>query len=779
MRDVRRLPTSVLILVSLASAQIFLLAGLPLWAGLLPAVAALLWGMYRAGALLWRQFTLLALTYAAALWAVGSARPALAAGFFAATVTIGLFAFSADMALTANRVRQRWMKDISEPISGGVLFMDAAGRVIFANSLGSGLLGVADAIGHEFHELAHGGRLEAPGSCALRSVLSGGQTYTERSDIFLSGPGKVFPVACTASAIIRSGRQIGSMVFFRDTTLEEQAGAFVRHSEQSYHLLFEKNPNPMWIYDAGSLKFLAVNSAAVGQYGYSKEEFLRMKITDIRPESDVPALLASLSRPDPSAERAWRHRTRHGMLIDVQTTATDIVYGERRGRLVMAIDVTDKRLAREAISRLTHYDALTELPNRQQLLEHVDTSIAQADQNGRGVAIMLLDLDRFRDVNDSFGRATGDGLLKVVAGRLLARVRKGDVVAREANDQFFVLLSEVRHLREIPEAAERLLKIFDEPFLVGEREIFAAASLGIAHYPVNARNADELLHNAESALYFAKTDGGGKYAVFEADMQAMTTKRRTMEDALRRGIENHEFILHYQPQIDIQSGKITGMEALVRWNHPTLGLVGPSDFIPLAEDTGLIVPMGEWILRAACEQHRRWYTNGKGLRMGVNLSPRQLLDPELPSTVERILSETGMQARHLELEVTESSFVRNAAAALDTFGQLRAMGASLSIDDFGTGYSSLSYLKRFPFNTLKIDRAFVTGINNDEFDRALVHSITTVAHNRNMLVIAEGVETSEQLETLRDIGCEEVQGFYFSKPLDTTAFSDFVRDWRA
>lgn len=612
-----------MLLVALAVGQSLLLGPVPVWVAVIPALVAFAWGFYRAGRYLWPQFGLLALAYAASLAALSHRASVLAAVLFVLIVVLGLSAFSADMAITANRVRQRWMTDVTRSISGGVVFTDTPGRIIFANQVACRLLGVDDAIGGDFHELAHGMRPEAPGSCVLRDVLAGGETYSERSDIFAGKDGKTFPVACTATPIIRSGKHIGSMVFFRDTTLE----------------------------------FLAVNGSAVAQYGYSKDEFLGMKITDIRPESEVPALLRSLAGREPGEDREWRHRTRHGSLLGVITTSTDIVYGERRGRLVMAVDITDKRLAREVISRLTNYDALTDLPNRQQLLAHVDTSIAEAAKHDRGTAVMLLDIDRFRHVNDSFGRATGDELLKVVAGRLMARVRKGDVVARQANDQFYVLLSEVRHLREIPETAERLLKIFEEPFHVGTRELFAAASVGIAHYPVNARTADDLLNNAESALYFAKADGGGKYAVFEANMQAMTTKRRGMEDALRRGIENHEFVLHYQPQIDITSGRITGMEALVRWNHPTRGLVGPSEFIPLAEDTGLIVPMGEWVLRAACEQHRRWYTNGNALRMGVNLSPRQLLDPELPNTVARILGETGMNAKHLELEVTEE-FVR-------------------------------------------------------------------------------------------------------------------------
>ena len=534
-------------------------------------------------------------------------------------------------------------------------------------------------------------------------------------------------------------------------------------TDRSHALLFESNPHPMWVYDAQTLQIVAVNRAAVRHYDYSEAAFLSMTHADLAHESGD-----------------GKHLTAYGTTIDVQVTESEVMHEGRASKLVSILDLTERYVADEVIGHLTRYDALTGLPNRQQLLVHADEALVAARVEGSGSAMLLLDIDRFRAINDSFGRATGDELLKVVAGALQDRARRGDVIARDGNDQFFILMPRIESQSEAHAMAERLLATFEERFRVAGRELFAAASIGVACFPNVARSADELLAQAEAALYAAKQDGGGKYALYGPEMLERARSRRGLEDAFRRAIEDEEFTLHYQPQIELTSGKIVGMEALVRWEHPVQGLIAPADFIPLAEETGHIVALGEWVLREACRQYVQWLAAGmQPIRLGVNLSPRQLLDPKLPGVVAEILRETGMPPAYLELEVTEGSFVRNAAAALTIFEALQALGTSLSIDDFGTGYSSLSYLKQFPFNTLKIDRAFMTTIDSDDFDQALVQSITTVAHNRLIRVIAEGVETREQLAMVRTIGCEEVQGFYFSRPLSSSAFFEFTRAWQS
>jgi diguanylate cyclase (GGDEF)-like protein len=391
---------------------------------------------------------------------------------------------------------------------------------------------------------------------------------------------------------------------------------------------------------------------------------------------------------------------------------------------------------------------------------------------------LFLDADRFKTINDTLGHDAGDDLLKQIATRLTACLRAGDTVSRLAGDEFAVVLPSVENAIDTRHLAQRLLDCFVEPFRLKEQRIYITASIGVTLYPGDATTVEGLLKNADTAMYRAKDAGRNNYQFYSTDMHTHAVERLKLENALRGATERGELVLHYQPLVDLKSGQIEGMEALLRWNHPELGLVPPLEFIPLAEETGLIIPIGEWVLRSACAQTRAWQAAGlPPLRLSVNLSARQF-QKDLVGMVASVLEETGLEPKYLELELTESVVMKNPEAAVATLDALDRMGVRLSIDDFGTGYSSLSYLKRFPIDTLKVDRSFVRDIPGDADDMLITTGIIGLAHSLGIQVVAEGVETSAQLSFLRAQNCDAMQGYYFSKPLPAPAFAQLLSERR-
>ncbi|OGI41918.1 MAG: hypothetical protein A2150_01350 [Candidatus Muproteobacteria bacterium RBG_16_64_11] len=420
---------------------------------------------------------------------------------------------------------------------------------------------------------------------------------------------------------------------------------------------------------------------------------------------------------------------------------------------------------------LAHFDALTGLPNRLLFLDRLNQTMAQAHRNERLVAVMLLDLDRFKAINDTLGHTMGDLLLKSVAERLAECVREDDTVARLGGDEFTVLLPEIRYIQDAAAVAQKILDALAQPFFLDGHEVFIGTSIGISLYPFD-EELSALLRNADTAMYEAKQDGGNTYQFYTAEMSTASLRRLSLEGALRRALERGEFVLHYQPQIDLARDEIVGAEALVRWQHPDLGLLGPMEFIPLAEENGLIVPLGEWVLRTACAQNRAWQNAGlPPIRVTVNLSVRQFHQKNLADIVARILEQTGLDAQRLELEITESCLIQNTQTTVTLLTELNRLGVRISIDDFGTGYSSLAYLKRFPIDTLKIDRSFVCDIDTDPDDAAIVKAIIALAQSLEMHVIAEGVETRNQLDFLHTYQCNEIQGYLVSPPLPAGDFA--------
>ena len=451
--------------------------------------------------------------------------------------------------------------------------------------------------------------------------------------------------------------------------------------------------------------------------------------------------------------------------------------GKFKGYRGTGKDVTQSKQAQERIHHMAHHDVLTDLPNRAMLLDRLRAAIAYADRYAHRIWVAFLDVDRFKFVNDSLGHAAGDALLVTIAARLRAATRETDTVGRLGGDEFVLILTEYEDESLSAGILQRVTDTLAQPLEVAGQAFFLTCSMGVSVYPTDGTDPEKLIEYADIAMYRAKELGRNNFQFYTAAMNERVMERLRIESALRNALERKEFVLHYQPQIDLRSGQVVGMEALIRWLHPELGMVPPARFIGLAEETGLIVPIGAWVLRTACEQNKAWQRAGLGnLSIAVNLSARQFAQQDLAASIAAVLHDSGLAPQYLDIELTESLIMSDVERTVDHLHQLKALGVQLSIDDFGTGYSSLSYLKRFPIDVLKIDQSFVHDISLNPDDAAIVVSIIALAHNLKLHVIAEGVETQEQLAYLRRHGCDEMQGYYFSRPLPAKEFEGFLRE---
>lgn len=439
-------------------------------------------------------------------------------------------------------------------------------------------------------------------------------------------------------------------------------------------------------------------------------------------------------------------------------------------------DITDRMQAQERLHHLAHFDALTDLPNRVLFFDRLNQALLRAHWHQRVVAVLFLDLDRFKYINDTLGHDIGDALLKSLAARLQSRVREGDSVARLGGDEFAILLEDIAHAEDVSMIAAKLLDAFTQPFVVGPHDLYVTASIGISLYPNDGTTPAALLKNADTAMYRAKDVGKNNFQFYSADMSAAAFERLTLETSLHHALERGEFLLHFQPQIELATGRIIGVESLVRWKHPDFGLVGPMQFISVAEETGAIVPIGEWVLGAAMRQVKQWRETGhSNLRVSVNVSGRQFNEPTFVATVARLLKETGLVPEAVELEITESVIMQNAEHSIERLRVLHEMGLRFAIDDFGTGYSSLSYLRRFPIHTLKIDKSFIRDLTEDSGDAEIVRTIIAMARNLKLAVVAEGVETREQLMFLQMQNCFAAQGYFISRPIPAERMTERLK----
>jgi diguanylate cyclase (GGDEF)-like protein len=458
---------------------------------------------------------------------------------------------------------------------------------------------------------------------------------------------------------------------------------------------------------------------------------------------------------------------------------------------VIISNISDHKEAAEKVKYLALHDPLTDLPNRYLFNDRLKHAIGHAEREKQLLAVLFLDIDNFKHINDTIGHLAGDQLLQGIATRLMLGIRKTDsisrpstedqehMVARLGGDEFIMLLTDTKNIQDPETVARRILIKLSEPFVIGVHEVFITASMGIAVYPLDGGDADTLLINADVAMYQAKNNGRNNYQYYSDSMHTLRAERFAVENKLRKALDQNEFMLFYQPQINISTGKIIGVEALIRWLQPDLVLIKPGEFIPLAEETGLIIPIGEWVLRTACAENKIWQKDGlQPIRMTVNVSSIQFRQNNFVETVSRILRDTGLDPHYLQLELTEGTIMQDSQNTVRKLHSLQAMGIQVAIDDFGTGYSSLNYLKRFPLSALKIDYSFVKDIDTSPTDRAIINAIVSLAHNFNLKVIAEGVERKKQLSFLRECGCEGAQGHLICPPVNTVVLAEFIKKER-
>jgi len=570
-----------------------------------------------------------------------------------------------------------------------------------------------------------------------------------------------------------------------DVSARRRTEKALQESEQRFRQLVAMSSDWYWEQDA-SLRYTSITGGVWAKGGIQVESLLGQTHWDRVPgmresewgqrfiallEARQPFMHFEFEAPDDAGVRRW-YAINGEPLFDG--------LGQFQGYRGTGSDITERKQAEQRVHHVAHHDALTGLPNRSLLQDRLRQAVAGADRTGLPVWVMLLDLDRFKFVNDSMGHKAGDVLLMTIAERLRSALRDTDTVARLSGDEFVVVLSAHPDHPLAPHIVQRVMDSVARPIMLGSTEFFVTCSIGVAVYPLHDAPPGSLIEHADIAMYRAKKLGRNNFQFYTPAMNEEALERVQIEGALRNALERNEFVLHYQPQVDLVSGEIVGMEALIRWRHPELGMVSPDRFIGVAEETGLIVPIGAWVLRTACAQNMAWQQAGLGeLRVAVNLSARQFGAADLVPNLEAVLADTGLAPRCLEIELTESLFMSDITPAVETLHRIKALGVNLSIDDFGTGYSSLSYLSRFPIDVLKIDRSFVSDIGSDGIDSPIVASIITLAHNLKLAVIAEGVETLAQLDYLRRMGCDEMQGYYFSRPLPADQFEQLLHAGRS
>ena len=581
------------------------------------------------------------------------------------------------------------------------------------------------------------------------------------------------PDAQLLDAIEALGTQIGSFCA-RTMTLER-----LKESEERYANMVELAAIGISHVDVAG-RFIHVNRTLCEMLGYTRDELLALRVDDVshpddRSQTDHDRLRMESGEID-SFKAEKRYRRKDGSVIWVHLTvaARRGVDGRRLHDISIIEDITDRREAQSRIQYLATHDEMTGLANRTLFNEFATRAVAREQRYGGRFAILFIDLDRFKTINDSLGHECGDQLLKEMAARFNSHVRASDVLARFGGDEFVVLLNQVSDRQTAAIVARNLLVLALKPFRIADEQCRVTASIGIAMYPDDAQDAPTLMKYADMAMYHAKEEGKNNFQFYSRDLGAVSEKRLRIETGLRDALERDEFVLHYQAKVDLQTHEIRGVEALLRWSHPELGSVSPTQFIPIAEESGLIVAIGRWALATACAQAVEWLRQGlPPISMAVNLSPRQFQDPNIVATVTRVLEDTGMPAELLELEITEGMMLHDADSAVDKLTAIRGLGVRLAIDDFGTGYSSLSQLKRFPIDALKIDRSFIRGIPTDKDDMAITEAILALGKTLGVTIVAEGVETDAQQAFLKLHACHEMQGFYFSRPIPSDQFAEF------
>ncbi|MBB5049042.1 diguanylate cyclase (GGDEF)-like protein/PAS domain S-box-containing protein [Rhodopseudomonas rhenobacensis] len=661
---------------------------------------------------------------------------------------------AADAAIAEARKSHARLREAIDILPQGIVFLDAEGRYILWNKK------YAEIYNRTADLFRPGARM----ADTLRIGVARGdypEALGREEEWMAERMAKLFQPGESHEQLISDGRCIqieermtadGGIIGLRIDITE------LKQREASFRLLFDSNPVPMIVCALEDERILGVNDAAIEHYGYSAAEFSTLTIRNLQAfEAERP--WAGDQDTDERAARTWKHVKADGSLIDLAVYSRQLVYGGEPAVLLALMDITERKRAEMRLAFMAQHDGLTGLPNRNSLRKRLDEMLVHTRRGTEKVAVHFLGIDNFKGVNDSLGHAVGDKLLRGIARRLRSTLREEDVIGRLNSDEFAILQSGVTRPEDVVLLAKRLLNAVGEPFLLDGNSVVIGASIGIAMAPGDGDGSEKLLMSADMALARAKSETRGTFSFFEPGMDARAQTRRKIEIELRGAIQNEVLRPHYQPLIGLSNGRITGCEALVRWPHPERGMVSPADFIPVAEDTGLINALGAQVLKRACQDAAAWPDD---VRVAVNLSPLQFRAGNLLSVVMDVLKQTGLPPKRLELEITETLLLEKSSQVIATLHALRALGVRISMDDFGTGYSSLSYLRSFPFDKIKIDQSFVRGLCSNRELQAIVRSIISLGMGLGVTITAEGVETETELSWLRAEGCHEAQGFLFS-----------------
>ena len=675
----------------------------------------------------------------------------------------------------ALRESERRFREMLENVRLATVTLEEQGKVVFCNQYLLELIGCShdQLVGSNWFETVVPDRSRAQGrERYLNRIKNNAPVYQRFENEIEAFNGVTHTILWDTRLMHDSnGRPIGVTSIGEDISERKKSEAVLKR----YQLLSQHAWDIM-LFLGRDGQVLEANDAALKAYGYTRDEILTKSLYDLRIPRETATVETTLSEAEnQSILYETVHRRSDGSCFPVEVSLQGAYIGENKVSLAIMRDITDRKRAEETINHLAYHDPLTDLPNRILFYDRLTVAIATARRNKHMLAVMFLDLDRFKFVNDMMGHAVGDQLLNDVAQQLLKCVRRNDTVARIGGDEFTILLPIINHEEDAARVASNLIDIIKQPWAVNETEVQITASIGIALFPNDGEDAETLTANADTAMYRAKEEGDN-YQFYTSAMNIKALERMRMEKDLKKAVEADEFVVHYQPQVDIRSGRIVGVEALLRWQHPEKGLILPGDFIALAEDTGLIIPIGELVLRTASRQAKTWQLEGfPPLRLAVNLSARQIRQKSLVETIASVLAETGLDPSLLELEITESTAMQDMDFSINVLKQFREMGMKIAIDDFGTGYSSLNYLLRFPITTLKIDRSFVRDVLTDVGDAAIVATIIVLAQNMKLKVIIEGVETEKQMAFFSQQECFEMQGYLFSEPLPADQIAIFLQ----
>lgn len=596
---------------------------------------------------------------------------------------------------------------------------------------------------------------------------------------YIHANGQVKWLESLREKIYKDGRVVGVVFASRDVSDRMQAKQEAIVLEANYQAIFGSVNDGIIIYDTDTLHIIDANQKACEIFSLTKEYLLQTSLQDFGtgqfPYSEKEALAwfqKAIQGETPLYD--WKIKNSAGNYLNLEVSLKHTTLGSKGRILAVVRDISEREFAKEKIYRLANFDPLTKLPNRTLFNDRLHIALAHAKRNGEQLAVLFLDLDRFKTINDSLGHHVGDFILQEVAERLQLCIRDEDTLCRMSADEFIIVLTDVEKSSNVTRIISRMVSTLSMPFIVENAELRVTSSMGISFYPHNGHTPEVLVKHAELAMYHAKENGRNNYQFFTESLNQIVTERLSLENSLRLAIERNEFVLYYQPQISLQTNRLIGVEALIRWNHPQYGLTSPAKFIPVAEETGLIIPIGEWVLREICRQHLSWIEFGlPAIQIAVNVSAIQFQEKQFLFTLQEIIKSYNIDPSYLDIELTEGIIMKNATKAIKELHLLKELGVKLSIDDFGTGYSSLQYLSQFPIDKLKIDQSFIRAMSSDNSSLAIVETIISLAEKLLIKVIAEGVETNEEIKKLQKCGCDEIQGYYFSKPLPAHKFIEW------